>query len=55
MFDKKKYYIQNIEKFRNYYNENKDYILEYEKIYYQENKTEIRDNLNWWEKKSMSS
>jgi hypothetical protein len=51
MFDNKKYYIQNIEKFRNYYNENKDYILEYEKIYYQENKTEIRDKQNIYFKK----
>jgi hypothetical protein len=51
MFDQKKYYIKNIEKFRNYYNENKDYILEYEKIYYQENKTEIRDKQNIYFKK----
>ena len=42
MFDSKKYYIKNIEKFRNYYETNKDYILEYEKLYYKENKTEIR-------------
>ena len=51
MFDQKKYYIKNIEKFRNYYNENKDYILEYEKLYYQENKTEIRDKQNIYFKK----
>ena len=51
MFDQKKYYIKNIEKFRNYYNENKDYILEYEKLYYQEHKTEIRDKQNIYFKK----
>jgi hypothetical protein len=51
MFDQKKYYIKNIEKFRNYYNENKDYILKYEKLYYQENKTEIRDKQNIYFKK----
>ena len=39
----KNYYIKNIEKFRNYYNQNKDNILEYEKVYYQQNRTEIRD------------
>ena len=43
MFDKKNYYIKNIEKFRNYYNNNKDNILEYEKLYYQQNKKEIRE------------
>ena len=40
---RKEYYIKNIEKFRNYYDDNKENILEYEKIYYQENRTEIRD------------
>jgi hypothetical protein len=51
MFDQKKYYIKNIEKFRNYYENNRDYILEYEKIYYQQNKTEIRDKQNIYFKK----
>jgi hypothetical protein len=37
------YYIKNIEKFRNYYNDHKDSIAEYEKLYYQQNRTEIRD------------
>ena len=54
MFDQKKYYIKNIKKFRNYYNENKDYILEYEKIYYQQNRTEIRDKQNKYLKKYYS-
>ena len=40
---RKKYYIKNIEKFRNYYDDNKDSIAEYEKIYYQQNRTTIRD------------
>ena len=40
---RKEYYIKNIEKFRNYYDDNKENILEYEKLYYQENRTEIRD------------
>ena len=40
---RKKYYIKNIEKFRNYYDDNKDSIAEYEKLYYQQNRTEIRD------------
>ena len=40
---RKIYYIKNIEKFRNYYNDHKDSIAEYEKLYYQQNRTEIRD------------
>jgi hypothetical protein len=40
---RKKYYIKNIEKFRNYYDDNKDSIAEYEKLYYQQNRTSIRD------------
>ena len=40
---RKEYYIKNIEKFRNYYDDNKDSIAEYEKLYYQQNRTEIRD------------
>ena len=40
---RKKYYIKNIEKFRNYYDDNKDSIAEYEKLYYQQNRTAIRD------------
>ena len=40
---RKKYYIKNIEKFRNYYDDNKENILEYEKLCYQQNRTEIRD------------
>ena len=40
---RKIYYIKNIEKFRNYYDDNKENILEYEKLYYQQNRTEIRD------------
>ena len=40
---RKIYYIQNIEKFRNYYDDNKESIAEYEKLYYQQNRTEIRD------------
>jgi hypothetical protein len=40
---RKKYYIKNIEKFRNYYENNKEKLLEYEKLYYQQNRTEIRD------------
>ena len=39
----KNYYIKNIEKFRNYYNDHKDSIAEYEKLYYHQNRTEIRD------------
>jgi hypothetical protein len=31
---RKKYYIKNIEKFRNYYDDNKDRLAEYEKLYY---------------------
>ena len=30
---RKEYYIKNIEKFRNYYDDNKENILEYEKIW----------------------
>ena len=40
---RKKYYIKNIEKFRNYYDDNKEKLAEYEKLYYQQNRTEIRD------------
>ena len=40
---RKEYYIKNIEKFRNYYDDNKDSIAEYEKLYYQQNRTAIRD------------
>ena len=40
---RKEYYIKNIEKFRNYYNDHKDSIAAYEKLYYQQNRTEIRD------------
>jgi hypothetical protein len=40
---RKEYYIKNIEKFRNYYDDHKESIAEYEKIYYQQNRTEIRD------------
>ena len=40
---RKEYYIKNIEKFRNYYDDNKEKLLKYEKLYYQQNKTEIRD------------
>ena len=40
---RKEYYIKNIEKFRNYYDDNKESIAEYEKLYYQQNRTEIRD------------
>ena len=40
---RKIYYIKNIEKFRNYYNDHKDSIAEYEKLYYHQNRTEIRD------------
>ena len=40
---RKIYYIKNIEKSRNYYNDHKDSIAEYEKLYYQQNRTEIRD------------
>ena len=35
---RKEYYIKNIEKFRNYYDDNKENILEYEKLYYQQNR-----------------
>ena len=54
MFDPKIYYIKNIEKFRNYYETNRDYILEYEKIYYEDNKTEIRNKQNIYFKKYYS-
>jgi hypothetical protein len=54
MFDPKKYYIKNIEKFRNYYETNKDYILENEKLYYEQNKTEIRNKQNIYFKKYYS-
>ena len=40
---RKKYYIKNIEKFRNYYDDNKEKLAEYEKLYYQQNRMEIRD------------
>ena len=40
---RKKYYIKNIEKFRNYYDDNKEKLLEYEKLYYQQNRMEIRE------------
>ena len=50
----KKYYIKNIEKFRNYYETNKDNILEYEKLYYQQNKAEIREKQNIYFKKYYS-
>ena len=40
---RKEYYIKNIEKFRNYYDDNKEKLAEYEKLYYQLNRTEIRD------------
>jgi len=40
---RKEYYIKNIEKFRNYYDDNKEKLAKYEKLYYQQNKTEIRD------------
>ena len=40
---RKIYYIKNIEKFRNYYENNKEKLLEYEKLYYQQNRTEKRD------------
>ena len=40
---RKIYYIKNIEKFRNYYDDHTDSIAEYEKLYYQQNRTEIRD------------
>ena len=50
----KNYYIKNIKKFREYYNNNKDSIPECEKLYYQENKTEIRDKQNIYFKKYYS-
>ena len=37
---RKKYYIKNIEKFRNYYDDNKEKLAEYEKLYYQQNRME---------------
>ena len=40
---RKEYYIKNIEKFRNYYDDNKEKLAKYEKLYYQQNRTEIRD------------
>ena len=40
---RKEYCIKNIDKFRTYYDDNKENILEYEKLYYQQNRTEIRD------------
>ena len=54
MFDPKKYYIKNIEKFRNYYENNKDNILEYEKIYYEQNRAKIREKQNIYFKKYYS-
>ena len=39
----KEYYIKNIEKFREYYHDNKDSIAAYEKLYYQQNKSQIRE------------
>jgi hypothetical protein len=54
MFDPKIYYIKNIEKFRNYYETNKDYILENEKLYYEQNRTEIRNKQNIYFKKYYS-
>ena len=48
---RKKYYIKNIEKFRNYYNDHKDSILEYEKLYYQQNRMEIREKQRAYFKK----
>ena len=47
MFDyqnyQKDYYIKNIRKFREYYHDNKDSIAAYEKLYYQQNKAQIRE------------
>ena len=43
--------LKNIEKFRNYYDDNKENILEYEKLYYQQNRTEIRDKQKAYFKK----
>ena len=47
MFDymkyRKEYYINNKERFQQYYEENKDYISDRNKAYYQNNKTELRD------------
>lgn len=48
---RKEYYIKNIEKFRNYYDDNKEKLAEYEKLYYQQNKTEIRDKQKAYFKK----
>ena len=47
MFDyqnyQKDYYIKNIRKFREYYHDNKDRLAAYEKLYYQQNKAQIRE------------
>ena len=43
----KNYYIKNIKKFREYYHDNKDSIAAYEKLYYQQNKTQISIRKNW--------
>ena len=47
MFDyqnyQKDYYIKNIRKFREYYHDNKDRLSAYEKLYYQQNKSQIRE------------
>jgi len=47
MFDhqnyQKDYYIKNIRKFREYYHDNKNSIAAYEKLYYQQNKAQIRE------------
>ena len=39
----REYYHDNIEKFREYYHDNKDSIAAYEKLYYQQNKVQIRE------------
>jgi hypothetical protein len=39
----KNYYIKNIRKFREYYDNNKDSIADYAKLYYQQNKVQIRE------------
>ena len=47
MFDyiqyRKEYYLKNIDKFKDYYNENKDEIAARNKIYYEKNKIELRN------------
>jgi hypothetical protein len=47
MFDymkyRKEYYINNKERFQQYYEENKDYISDRNKAYYQNNRVELRD------------